>query len=748
MAPPKAGKKESLLDVCTTTLNLGNTIAVHVLEYLNDARTARVGFKDLAIEFLEASRPLFPTKTGLIEAAKAGTQFPEATQRDSLALLRQYHTNFVVLDQMVKKLLDSERKHGFSKFGNGFKMMFADTDIEKLKISLTQCRTASSKDVLVVTWARGETRMDVSSCIGYTALAAVLERPDPTRRAPSSPQPPQSHKPQGAVTVTDIPAEHQQGMPLRPALKQYSNGSHRPAALMSQSSSRSSPPDCQLPSIPRDSFTTPGMSPTSLRAHTETHLSSGQRSRVSDALSDISPPSSIGHEDILNNDFDHRPVSPIRQAVRVRVDPATQPRWRPSKSTAAGSMGSKAALLVAVQEMNHEMVEHLLDCGAPPNYSPEISLLRIAITNRDIACIRLLLLFGADPNLKDKDGSTPLFAAVKEFFIEAAQLLLKYGADPNASSAPSGETPLATAIADARATFAHLLLKHGADVHTVMASAETPWTAAMNKTTALNLIELMLTYDDQVDSKNGHGETALFKAINVERIDLVNLLLDKGANPNLPGPKHMLWPAVHKPQILQILLENGADLKKAPGCLELAVSTINTESVQILIAHGVDVNAKKDGIFTPLCTAIRDNREHLVDILLEAGADPNEMASEYPAWKCVTHQRTHLLPKVLAAGADAENPPGIVECAVASKNKSALHYLLDHGVNPNTRNAAGCTALTTAIRNQNAEALDELLHYGADPGVRGQEWPATMVCLKLPSGDLETRLTITGGKTS
>ena len=33
-----------------------------------------------------------------------------------------------------------------------------------------------------------------------------------------------------------------------------------------------------------------------------------------------------------------------------------------------------------------------------------------------------------------------------------------------------------------------------------------------------------------------------------------------------------------------------------------------------------DPNAKKDGIFTPLCTAIRDDRGQLVDILLAAGA--------------------------------------------------------------------------------------------------------------------------------
>ncbi|KAI7671183.1 ankyrin [Hortaea werneckii] len=259
-----------------------------------------------------------------------------------------------------------------------------------------------------------------------------------------------------------------------------------------------------------------------------------------------------------------------------------------------------------------------------------------------------------------------------------------------------------------------------------MGNTDTPFTQAMNRTTTTNLIDLMLTYDSNVNTKNGHGETALFKAINAERLDLVNILLDNGAQPNLPGPKHMLWPAVHRPQILALLLERGADLKRAPGCLELATSIISTESVQILLANGADPNAKKDGIFTPLCTAIRDDRGQLVDILLAAGADPNVMASEYPAWKCVTHHRAHLLPRVLAAGADPTKPAGIIEKAVECKNKEALRILLDERVSPNARNEVGCTALTTAIRLQDLEAIDTLLTYGADPSVRGQEWPITM----------------------
>lgn len=113
-------------------------------------------------------------------------------------------------------------------------------------------------------------------------------------------------------------------------------------------------------------------------------------------------------------------------------------------------------------------------------------------------------------------------------------------------------------------------------------------------------------------------------------------------------------------------------------------------------------------------------------MLLEAGADPNLQASEFPAFKCITHHRAHLLPRVLAAGASLTSPPGIVETAVAHGERDALLILLEHGANPNTRSTSGHTPLTTAIRLNRHELLDILLANGADPGVRGQEWPIAM----------------------
>ncbi|OJJ42799.1 hypothetical protein ASPZODRAFT_20076 [Penicilliopsis zonata CBS 506.65] len=104
-----------------------------------------------------------------------------------------------------------------------------------------------------------------------------------------------------------------------------------------------------------------------------------------------------------------------------------------------------------------------------------------------------------------------------------------------------------------------------------------------------------------------------------------------------PGPKHPLWPAVRRPECLRLLLERGADTHKAPGIMEQATSTNNRDAVRLLLQAGVDPDSKKDGTYTPLCSAIRDNRPELFTMLLAHGADPNLRALELPAWKCITH---------------------------------------------------------------------------------------------------------------
>ncbi|CAK3896807.1 ankyrin repeat [Lecanosticta acicola] len=712
MAPNKG--KESLLELCKSTIALGNSIAVHTLEYLSISKHPKQGFKELAIEFLEASRALFPARAGL---SRSNSNFPADVTQELYERFDQTRNAFTVMDQMVNKLLSGEKKNGFGKLGKNFRMMFTESEIDRLRISLAQCRAALSISALMFSSTMGYQKIEPAAGIGYTALAAILETSDPTQPKTSP--------------------------PLTPTEKAIANLSPDRRPLPPAPSSPTSPSALQVPdaftprisSLPLRDMYAPSVTESTSLHHRPTGSSDSKMTpmthvfsdRQSFAETDVTSIMSKAHT--MDNIQLHLPGDKVpKTAIRVTDDPTRAPRRKPRYNTHAGSEASKGALSSAIQQKDHKMVEQLLDCGVVP----ESNLLGSAVINHDLESVRMLLIFGADANIVDKDGSTPLYTATGSAFYEAAQLLLEYGGDSNISAGPYGESPFAVSLTPSKSHLSQLYLQYGADPNAIMGNNETPFTQAMNKSTPASLIETMLVYDADANFKNGRGETPLFKAIGAERLDLVTMLLDHGADPNLPGPKIMLWPAVHHSRILEILLERGSDLRRAPGVLELATSINSRKAIDLLLKHGADPNAKKDGIYTPLCSAIRDNHEDLVELLIAAGADPNLTALEFPTYKCVTYHRSHILPRLLAAGADLHTPKGIVEHCVLQNETTAMLWLLEHKVDPNVRNKNGHTALTTAIREHRMEMIDVLLSHGADPGIRGQDWPISMAVKTAP----------------
>lgn len=739
-----APKKESLLDLCTRATSLGNSVSVRLLEYLSTVKHHPHGFRELATDFLDISRILWAIEAGLIESTRTHNQLPADMVKELDKKFRGTHDDFMVLNQLLVKFLEYEKKKGFGKLSKGWHMMFVDTDIHKMRESLEKSRDALRMSALVFRWSLGDERVDSSVGIGYTGLAAALERMNSNRPSVVIPPPSeqQTTAPSTTSHVSDIP-DRLPPLPTLPPTEKISTYSLFPKAefgreeLSQEPHAISTQPDRHsvkaASSIRSSRITTHSAGRDTGRDHSSIHKNGLLTNEVGipeDHVSIRDADSFTQIEDMIHDiELDDKHSS---QGTTIRPDPSAVPRWTPKQNSGAHSSALKTSLISAVQQRKHKMIEQLLDCGVSPENSGEVNLLREAVLTRDLESVRLLLLFGADPNGFDRNKLTPLYTATEMSFIDSARLLIKYGADPNLPAGPDGESPLASAITDSKAEFARLYLTYGGDAGQMMSDGNTLLIKTINKTAPKDLTELLLNYGSDPNGKSAEGVTPLFEAIQARRIDTLTLLLDHGANPNLPGPKHPLWPSTYQSKILQLMLSRGADTKKAPGCLELATSLNNVESVKILLNAGVDPNMRKDGIYTPLCSAIRDNRAELITLLLSKGADPNHMASEYPAWKCVTHNRAQYMPQLVAAGADLHKPKGIIEKAVAHNNMDALNYLLSQKVNPNDRSPEGHTPLTTAIREDRAEMLDLLLENGADPTIRGQDWPICMA-VKRPA---------------
>jgi len=90
--------------------------------------------------------------------------------------------------------------------------------------------------------------------------------------------------------------------------------------------------------------------------------------------------------------------------------------------------------------------------------------LHLVIADGDILWTRFLLQRGADPNIKNKKGETPLQRAVALDFTEGVAALLgnKIKANVNVTDS-TGATPLITAVIGRRVALVRLLLAGGAD---------------------------------------------------------------------------------------------------------------------------------------------------------------------------------------------------------------------------------------------------------------------------------------------
>jgi ankyrin repeat protein len=136
-------------------------------------------------------------------------------------------------------------------------------------------------------------------------------------------------------------------------------------------------------------------------------------------------------------------------------------------SPAAAQFSDGYNFLKAVREKDVLKAKSFLDkpgstiVNARDLTSGETALM-IAIRRRDTPWMGFLLQNGADPNLKDKDGNTPLIVAAMTGFGDGVRLLLGSKAQVDGSNG-KGETALIKAVHMRDTPSVQLLLQAGAD---------------------------------------------------------------------------------------------------------------------------------------------------------------------------------------------------------------------------------------------------------------------------------------------
>jgi ankyrin repeat protein len=290
--------------------------------------------------------------------------------------------------------------------------------------------------------------------------------------------------------------------------------------------------------------------------------------------------------------------------------------------------------------------------------------LHLATLRNQHAAMRLLIERGADLNCRDfPDNAAPLHFAAAHGDLETVRLLVEAGADVDGKGDDYavGVLGWATCFKEVRENVAAYLLSHGATLNL--------WTAiALDRPHELRA---MIARDPSLlaarMTRNQHRRTPLHHAAAKNRLRMVQLLLELGADPNATdatGATALTTASQERAEqtIVSALLAAGAKLdfltaintgrydeaeamlRDDPSrigfdgadtiALHLAVNKRNLTALRWLLSRGVAVNAKRpmwDCNHTALHMTVESGAMEIARLLLDAGADPNIRDDKYHA---------------------------------------------------------------------------------------------------------------------
>jgi len=386
-----------------------------------------------------------------------------------------------------------------------------------------------------------------------------------------------------------------------------------------------------------------------------------------------------------------------------------------------------------------------------PNRYGVTPLLQASRTG-DTPVIAELLKAGADVRRSvHPEGETPLMAASRTGTLGAVELLLEGGSDPNAADSYQQETALMWAAEEGHVDVVNALLAAGANPNTkAHVSTLTERKNADHPTggfTALmfavrngheNVVRALAKGGADLKATNGDGVTATSIAIVNDRFDLARTLLELGADPNDGA---LFWAvdmhdatsdmhahdgsrlrAEHPNQLtaldlVKLLLDKGADPNKpfvgqihnVSLCCDAeqnaspffrAATASDVEVLKLMIKHSAqlewsptEVVKKKEGAAAGA-----------------GGGRGNANVGKTPAMLAMVGGRG--APFAAGPGFERLIAPPFREPSNRDPGE-ALKVLLDAGANPNAKSKDGATLLHQAVTARRTDMIRNLVAAGA-----------------------------------
>jgi ankyrin repeat protein len=237
----------------------------------------------------------------------------------------------------------------------------------------------------------------------------------------------------------------------------------------------------------------------------------------------------------------------------------------------------------------------------------------------DVVAVRLFLTAGMSPEVKDKEGVTPLTAATYAGSAGVVEFLLQHGAEVNFREGKFGGTALIYAARNGHVKLITMLLDKGANP------------------------EIGDTQE---------GRTALLWAVRHNYPAAVKALLGKGANPNVKdkyGRTALATACIYaKPDTLSLLLERAGIKEQDSGdtpLLLVAAAAGRTDNVKFLLDKGADINIRDKNGQTALMWTAKADKQDTVKFLLGRGADAD--ATDNEGNRALEHAKSEAMMNLL-----------------------------------------------------------------------------------------------------
>ncbi|CAH1780908.1 unnamed protein product [Owenia fusiformis] len=253
-------------------------------------------------------------------------------------------------------------------------------------------------------------------------------------------------------------------------------------------------------------------------------------------------------------------------------------------------------IMAANREHIKPICSLLLPCDLSWGKDGEISVLHLAAMMNQLNFLNTIIHCGVPVDLPDSHGLTPLMYAVIKDTLNSARVLLDYNADVNKQDY-NGYSSFHHSVQLAHIKMTEMLLLYGATVNTVQGEGWSPLMLAVRhryeRSDHIIIMKILFHQGALLDiQEKQQNYTALILAAQEGHLDIVKLLVRKGANVNL-------------------------QTKSLHTALMLACWRGLKPIAEFLMARGANVDMQDNGGMTALMLALRDKHNDIANTLLQ-----------------------------------------------------------------------------------------------------------------------------------